>query len=698
MKKSNRMSKKREAPRKAEMENDQLTIVDRSVTVGQLNRGNKTITDVMNAIKAAENIRNPRRKQYYDICHDIALDGTLSSVMGKRIRAIKTSPFEWDGLENDNIIQNFKAPWFFDTLGLIAERKFLGTTLIQHTIENGLYTAADLIPRQMVRPEYGVITQQIYGDIKNGIYYREREYEPYILEVGKPDELGLFKVLAPYVLLKRDNLSFFAIFNEMFGMPFRVYTYDPRNPDSRSQIQSQAASQGAEAYIILPEGSNVDFKEANKAGASQTFGDLHKILNDEITISVLGQLLTTSTDGKGSYALGNVHKAVEEGINIEDMIETEYIINYQLKPKMISHGYPLEGINGKFKAVERLSKEVKVKIWSEINKNSPISYEDWWNEFGIPHPDEKTIKRFEAVQDKSGKVEPGPVKKKSQLNSNIKALYTDVPKNIEKTLSGFQTLTELKANQKGLDKAWTKIVQKLHNGTLKAGDVDNTLYTLVAEEIYKGVEKGFGKKLSGLDVDSPDYAMLNELRTNVYIFSGFKNYQTLRSAADLLLDEAGNKVSFQVFKESVLAIHNDYNINYLLTEFNMAHGQATMARKWLDIDAQKEALPFLEFSAVLDGNTRHAKYNKITARVDDPIWDWLLPLLEWGCRCTVRQLAEAELTPKKDLPTVDGVKEDFRFNAGKEKIVFPKNHAYYDVAKKDRKRAKQLFGLEIPKP
>lgn len=58
--------------------------------------------------------------------------------------------------------------------------------------------------------------------------------------------------------------------------------------------------------------------------------------------------------------------------------------------------------------------------------------------------------------------------------------------------------------------------------------------------------------------------------------------------------------------------------------------------------------PYFQYVAVLDEATRpeHKALHGKVFRYDDPIWASLYPPNGWGCRCTVRQLTEAEVARK----------------------------------------------------
>ena len=75
-----------------------------------------------------------------------------------------------------------------------------------------------------------------------------------------------------------------------------------------------------------------------------------------------------------------------------------------------------------------------------------------------------------------------------------------------------------------------------------------------------------------------------------------------------------------------------------------------------------------------------------------------------NCLCVLTQEeADVEETPtdEKDatFAKVDKEMDDtFKFNPGKEKVVFSEDHPYFQVTKADREFAEHNFGLPIPKP
>lgn len=641
------------------------SIVIQDITIGQLDRGNQTIQTWFNAVKLAESTLVPDRRPLYKTYLDVTIDGYLDSLMDKRIRGVKNLPFEWLGLDNDKVKENLQGPWFLDLLTLIQQRIFWGPTLAEFTLgADGMIDTTTLIPRQNVKPEKGVIMKDGYSDHgDSAIHYREGIYQNFILEIGKPKELGKLANVAAYVLMKRQNLADLSRYNEMFGMDLRVYEYEPSKPTARAEAERSAKEYGSAAYIVIPKGfADVKFIQSNKQSSSSAYQTLHEILKNEITISILGQSLTTGGEGGGSFELGKVHMAVQNEIALEDRLVAEYIINYQLKKNiLIPHGYPLEGIKGTFKVPDTLPKEIKANMWIALAKAGlPIAKEDFYKEFGVPMPNDREVIEVPASAGSPPPADPQPANPDDDNNNPKPAGGAGA----KKLSSGSAHLVQLRAaynnaprsrgavtlNYKSeLDAIINDIIERIRNGSLKAGDVDPALYDLVAARLYKAVEQGFKSTIEGgTDLE---VASLKALRENVYRFSGFKTYHFVLEANSLLSDSSGNLKPFDAFKRDILALSKEYNIDHLRTEYNHAVATSRMAKKWHQFKKDQVSLHLLQFETVGDDRTRaaHKVYDGVIKPVDDPFWDKWMPPLDYNCRCTVRQLAEGDVTTRSDF-------------------------------------------------
>lgn len=107
---------------------------------------------------------------------------------------------------------------------------------------------------------------------------------------------------------KTSGFKFWAKFVEKFGLPMLVGKTAGKTTDMRDALLRAHAS----SVIALSGTDSVEVQTANSNGnASQTFETFDKNLERRIQKVILGQTLTSGTDGSGSRALGDVHLEVQ---------------------------------------------------------------------------------------------------------------------------------------------------------------------------------------------------------------------------------------------------------------------------------------------------------------------------------------------------------------------------------------------------
>jgi SPP1 gp7 family putative phage head morphogenesis protein len=245
-----------------------------------------------------------------------------------------------------------------------------------------------------------------------------------------------------------------------------------------------------------------------------------------------------------------------------------------------------------------------------------------------------------------------------------------------------------------------KILRDIYSGEISITKLDESSYKKIAEKLTNGVYEGFGKTLGQTGFGSPEHNMLKSLRENVYVFSAAKSYQQTKEISSLITNEKG-LVPYNQFKKEASKVFDTYNKHYLSAEYNSAIAQSRSASMWMDFESQKGVYNQLQYHTVGDARVRydHRVLENIIRPVDDKFWSIYMPPNGWNCRCTVLQVdgeVNTDLS-KKTPPTKKEVPELFRFNAGKEKVIFNKAHPYFQVDKEDKGLALKNFNLPLPK-
>ena len=251
------------------------------------------------------------------------------------------------------------------------------------------------------------------------------------------------------------------------------------------------------------------------------------------------------------------------------------------------------------------------------------------------------------------------------------------------------------------DKEIDGLIKGVFDGEIDKENLPENLYTAIAEFLQGGLYKGFGGSVA--DFGGTDLNLLQELRTNIYMFSAAKTYQEVRSMTDLMY-EGDNLKPFKDFYEDAKGLYDTYNKNYAETEYNTAVASAEMGAKWNDIIKDADLFPLLKMTVVEDAQTTEIcePLDGITLPINDPFWDEFYPPNHWNCRSTVLQLDEGEVSSKSEVSKAkehadEDMQDVFKMNVGKDEFVFSPEHPYFTtVPKEDRELAKENFGLPLP--
>lgn len=180
-------------------------------------------------------------------------------------------------------------------------------------------------------------------------------------------------------------------------------------------------------------------------------------------------------------------------------------------------------------------------------------------------------------------------------------------------------------------------------------------------------------------------AMRRRLQRSDYIFSGMKTFHELNEAFPSLLDENGNRKSFEQFLNDVRKIDKTYNENYLRAEYNFVQASAQMAAKWEGFMRDGDRYN-LQYRTAGDDKVRpeHAALDRVTLPITDSFWEEYYPPNGWNCRCTVVQVLKTKypVTPHDEAmalgeeATGKDTKGIFHFNAGIEQKTVPDYNPY----------------------
>jgi len=229
-----------------------------------------------------------------------------------------------------------------------------------------------------------------------------------------------------------------------------------------------------------------------------------------------------------------------------------------------------------------------------------------------------------------------------------------------------------------------RLFELIYTGVVTLKKLPKGLFNRTLKHLVNGLMEGIN-----LEYDFKDEVLLKELRTNLYLFSGAKTEVQVMDMIGTMVGEDGKILPYNKFKKLADIKFEQYNKNYLRTEYDTAIGQGQMVSKWDDIMSKKEHFNYLEYDAILDGRTsdlcRH--FDGITLPVDDKFWKTYSPLNHFNCRCTIHQVSKYDdpistekekVKEAKENADKEGMSDVFKMNPYFDKVVFSKNHPYFE--------------------
>lgn len=303
------------------------------------------------AWQTAIDIENPRRGRLYDIYRDVEVDLHLGGCVDQRKGFVEKKSFKLvdaKGKQDDAATQLLEAAWFKDMIGYILDSRYWGHSLIQlgdiiTTCGEMRYTGIEVVNRKHVIQEYGVIIREQGDEWQTGIPYREGPMADWVIEAGKPKDLGLYLKAATQTIPKKNMLAYWDQFGEIFGMPIRIAKTTARDPKDRSQIENMLSSMGAAAWGLFPDGTDIDIKETTRGDAFNVYDKRIDRANSELSKGILNQTMTI--DNGSSLSQSEVHLEVFENVVEKDADLVKDIVNDQLLPRMVKHGFPVKGLH-----------------------------------------------------------------------------------------------------------------------------------------------------------------------------------------------------------------------------------------------------------------------------------------------------------------------------------------------------------------
>ena len=358
----------------------------------------RDIADWRAAWQLAINVDSPNRQRLYDIYRDVAIDLHLSGCVAQREGFILAKSFkiiDRNGNAREEALHFFDQTWFKDLMRYCIEANFYGHSLIElgdiTTDGDGCisYQNVTLIPRQHVVPEYHRVIPSTGMHWTNGIDYRLPPYSAWLIEAGSPTDLGLFLKAATQTIPKKNMLAFWDTFGEIFGMPMRIAKTTSRDEKDIKELDNMLRDSGSKLSIVTPIDTEIQFIESAKSDAFNVYDRRIDRANTEISKLIIGQTMTIE-DGS-SLSQSQTHLQVFQNIINADADRLRDIINNQLLPRMVRHGFPIKGLRFEWDDTIDYIPDQQRAIEQTILQSYDIDPAYFLEKYGIPcHPKDNT--------------------------------------------------------------------------------------------------------------------------------------------------------------------------------------------------------------------------------------------------------------------------------------------------------------------
>ena len=392
--KNNKMYRREKRRQNMAVKNDNSKMVQRregyvsKIVPKTISRTRADISTWKNALRAADNVENPRRARLQNLYTDILLDAHLTSQIELRMQHSLSVPFvlkRESEIDEKNTALLKAASWKNEIDREILWADYRGNSLIELTTENNTLCVTSL-PRNNIIPEKGILL--LSEDDSTGIDYRNcREYGTWILEFGSRTNYGLLNKAIPHVLFKRFAQSCWSELCEIYGIPPRFIKTDTQDPEMLSRAEAMLRDMGSAAYFIIDREESFEFaKGADTNG--DVYNNLISLCNSEtsllITGAVIGQDTKNGNRSKEESSIKLLDKIVQA-----DKKTLESYWNGTVIPALVKIGILPEGLTYELQQEEDIE-----KLWGMTREALPyMDIDPEWmkDKFGIQVTGKKEV-------------------------------------------------------------------------------------------------------------------------------------------------------------------------------------------------------------------------------------------------------------------------------------------------------------------
>jgi len=632
----------------------------------------KSIKDIgkwKTALTLMDHPEKPRMYLYHDLVKDLGVDGHYKSLVRLRKYTTLNSAFTVKDEDNINKEANdfFNQSWFFDFLGTAIDAIIEGHTLLEFKYFSDKEAKFYVVPRRNVVPQKHIIVPDLSKEVY--IDFEDSNLEDWVLEIGKRDDIGIINDIIPNLIWKRNVAQSWMEFCEKFGQPMVTATTNTTDTEQLDKIEYLLDQLGEAASAVFPSGTTIDYKEANRTDAYQTYDNFIKYNKDEMSVNIVGGTMITN-DG-ASRSQSEVHERnLDEKIAAADKRSIMFLVNDCLIPLLIKQGYSF------------LSDRSRLSF----DKSHGLSLKDYWPIV------EGVMKDYEVPEDFITKVFYIPIegkKKRPIITTNESSISAVArPQYSNSCCSPLKNKTEFNAKgfsiETELDKLHNTFLQKIWNSDNYNVEQSNILIA-EAKHLTNGLFKGWGERRIEAAWNEPDHLAMHYMEFNLYEFAHTKTEARLAAINELLIDKDKLEIrTYNQFEKLALERVNKLNRSYLRTEHNLSIAIGQGASSYHRALSEKDTVTsYVQYQTAGDDKVRpeHRILDGKIFNLSDPEAMRLWPPNAYGCRCEMVQYVGDSPKVTKGKTAINTLGDSFKdspfnVNFGDSRKVFEKKQLY----------------------
>lgn len=671
----------------------------------------KEIKDWQMAVMQATDPERPRRYLLYYIYQNLLRDDDLQATIENRVLPLQMATYkivDRKGNKVDKAQRLLERTWFQDLRRMCVMSQLQGTLLVDLTEKMNKDTMEieeiSEVPQCNYIAQVGAILER--GTDNQGTSYRTGGMETYYYQFGKDWDLGLLNVLAMPIYAKKLGFGSWLNYIDMYGVPWMFVITNRMDAERRDEIFNMLEDMRSCRSGVLSGQESVEFGKEISGNTTNAFDPFMERCHKIITRLILGQTGTTNNEAYEGTA--EVHERVEKYRHEADKLLFQYVFNQEIIPRLIK----ISPVYSVFKGC-RLEwddhETMTLKEYVEAIKNLAYTFdfdpEKVAEMTGLPITAVKQVTN-QGVQEGGNMKDNGKNRNNQDTNNDPEHPEPDKKKENVRN-EGFSRIINTLYYGEGhtphsvaVEAAGMKLSDKIRDRVLnrlrsKGFDVDKDIEPDLFAHTFNQLDKAldiFGSPEWG----TPDRDFLEALRHSEAVFAAFKTHQQQKELHEQLTDDEGKLKSFDQFRKDTEPIIQEYNVNWLRTEYDTAVRRARFAADWKRFEKDKDLYPNLKWLPSVSVNKREGHrvfYNRVW-KADDPFWNTNYPGSLWNCKCgltsTDEKITEGRIPSGHDKPE-PGLDK----NPGITGEMFTDTHPYIKDAGKEARKAVDKFVKEF---